>query len=468
MPDTPASTDDPTVERLRRRLADERDARRELEALLDRERQINRSDVATGLPTRPAVLEHLAAASARTAERDLAVFHVDVDCFGSIASVLGTQTADRVLWEVSRRIRAAVDGMDLVGRIGNDDFAVVRERISPEGAVRLAEEIRHEIERPVYTRGGLQVSPTVAIGARVAACSMDDPAELLDHARIACERAQAQGRGQVVVIDQSIYAEQNAATRLEARLDTAIEIRSMQLRFQPIVHPVSMRPIAYEALLRWEDPMEGEIPAAQFMPVAERTRQIVGIGDWALGEALRRIAALTTPRGTGPAVAVNVAHVQLHDPGFAANLSQHLARHRMPAQRLVLEVGESVLIDDDDVVAGNLRHLRRLGIRLAIDRVGTTPVPIPALVGLQGGILKVDRSLLRGIDTSAERRQVVGALIGMAHGLGLATVAVGVETDAELAVLRGLRIDTVQGSLTGGPGKLPTMEELMAGAAAAG
>jgi len=443
------------VTRLQRALDHERTARRDAELRLERERRRHRRDELTGLPTRAAMLERIDAVAQRAAPgAAYAVLCADVDAFARINDTLGHDVGDRVLREVAARIREVAGPPDTVGRLGDDAFAVVCERLDLAGAVAAAERMRAEVGRGVEI-GALRVTPSISVGVRVVTGRGPSPAAVLREAEVAAQRAREGGRGGLEVFDDRVHAEMHERLHLERRLEQALEEGSLSLAYQPIVHPLTLQPLGYEALLRWEDPELGSVPPARFVPVAERTRQIVAIGEWVLTRALEDMSRVLGGLGRPRTVAVNVSPVQLHEPSFAGHVRAALERVDMAPAQLVLEVTESLLVSDDEVVARNLAALRDLGLALAIDDFGVGYSSLSKLSRLKAGILKIDRSFVSDISPASDGRMIVAAIIGLARGLGIATIAEGVERADQLDALRDMGIDRVQGFLLGRPGAVP-------------
>jgi diguanylate cyclase (GGDEF)-like protein len=445
------------VTRLQRALDHERAARRDAEGRLERERRRHRRDELTGLPTRPAMLERIDAVATRAGRAPYALLCADIDAFARINDTLGHEVGDRVLRHVAARIRAVAPPGDAVGRLGDDAFVLVCEGMDTADAIALADRIREEVGRGVEV-GALRVAPTVSIGVRVVTGRGAGPANALRDAEVAAQRAREAGRGRLEVFDEGVHAEIRERLRLERRLEQALDEGSLSLAYQPIVHPVTLQPMGYEALLRWDDPELGSVPPARFIPVAERTRQIVAIGEWVLTRALEDMDRAFGGSGRPRQIAVNVSPVQLHEPEFAAHVREALERFDVAPQRLVLEVTESLLVSDDEVVAHNLARLRQLGLALAIDDFGVGYSSLSKLSRLKAGILKIDRSFVSDISPASDGRLIVAAIIGMARGLGIATIAEGVERREQLDALRDMGIDRVQGFLLGRPAAPPGLE----------
>jgi EAL domain-containing protein (putative c-di-GMP-specific phosphodiesterase class I) len=234
---------------------------------------------------------------------------------------------------------------------------------------------------------------------------------------------------------------------MEQSLVKAIETSNFSLVYQAQHDLRSPRIMGYEALLRWNDVILGDVPPASFVPLAEETRLIESIGDWVLGRALedaRRFPAETR-------LAVNVSAIQLRDPKFPSRVAQLLAAHRFPAPRLELELTESATIADDEEIISVLFELRQMGVRLAVDDFGTGYASLSYLRRLSVDTVKIDRSFIAGVGESPADSAIVFGIMGMAHGLNLVALAEGVETDAQKEFLEVAGCDLAQGFLLGRP-----------------
>lgn len=238
--------------------------------------------------------------------------------------------------------------------------------------------------------------------------------------------------------------------QLEADLHAALETDQFTLEYQPICDLATGRTLAVEALLRWQHPTLGTLSPTEFIPIAEQTGLIVPIGAWVLTQACRQIAHMPTPSGV-LAVTVNVSIRQLAAPGFIDIVRHALDQAGLPANRLTLEVTEGILAAPDAAIAIQLRELRALGVELAVDDFGTGHSSLGRLRDLPFTTLKIDKSFIDELTDAGPKDIIIKAIVAMAHGMGLHVIAEGVETPAQLAQLRELGCDAVQGFLLNRP-----------------
>jgi diguanylate cyclase (GGDEF)-like protein len=409
-----------------------------------------RLDPLTGVANRLLVREQLEGALLRciAAEGGCALLLVDLDRFKLVNDTLGHGVGDQLLCEVARRLEQSAGGVGTVGRLGGDEFALVWNlRADRDTLSQIADRIIGDLGRPFAIAG-----TTIHVGATVGIATAPDDGgneeELIRSADLALYRAKAQGRGSHQFFARWMADEAMASRRLESDLRRAITEGGLSLAYQPIVDARSSAIVAREALMRWTHPEYGEIEPETFIPIIEEAGLIGQVGAWVIREACAEAATWEAD----VAVAVNVSPVQLGSAGLEATVVSALASARLGANRLELEVTESVFLSDDPSTRDALSRLHSLGIRLVLDDFGTGYSSFGSLARGDFSKIKIDRAFASGAaGGDCQARSIVEAMIGLARGLGLEVTAEGVETAHEAQVLSELGCDQLQGFYFGKP-----------------
>ena len=395
------------------------------------------TDPATGLPNRSALTQRLAAVLRGPAVHTSSLVVLGVDGLPD-----GDDAA--VLRELTTRFARALRGDDWLARAGVSEFAVLVDGTIADAEV-VAARLVAAVE-PVATGPGVALRLTAAAGVTLLTEDVD-AGEAMRWGDLALRSARAAGPGRVRRHSDALRITQDREEALRADLADALHADRLHLVYQPVVDLALHRTVSVEALLRWRHPVYGDVSPAEFIPLAEESSLITEIGRWVLLHATRTIVELPHP-DLGVAVNVSARHVrsgELVDDVLAA-----LEASGLPASRLVLEITESVLLDDDHVVA-DLQLLRRLGVRIAVDDFGTGWSSLAYLVGLPIDVLKMDRQFLADVETDPQRQALCASVLHLGNSLGLAVVVEGVETDAELQLLRDMGHRFIQGFLLARP-----------------
>ncbi|GAA4736754.1 EAL domain-containing protein [Modestobacter marinus] len=399
-------------------------------------------DPLTGLPNRTLLSEHVAARF-RPGAGGLACIFLDLDNFKVVNDSLGHTVGDALLVEVADRLRATVRPGDLVARFGGDEFVVVCQQVSEDGAVALAERIGEALHRPL-TLAGVELHPRASVGVTVQTAEHAAAEELIRDCDIAMYQAKAGGKGRVTVLDAEARAQARDKLRLVADLREAIGRREITLMYQPIFSTADGSAVAVESLARWQHPERGAIPPGTFVPLAEESGLVSALGLLVLDETCRQLAEWDRRLGDrAPQRAnVNVSALQL-DVNLPGHVRSALQRHGLPARRLSIEITESALMTDPATARAVLLDLRELGVQVSIDDFGTGYSSLAYLRRLPVDCLKVDRSFVAELaDGHAE---ITSAVIALARSLGLSTVAEGVETQEQADELARLGATYLQG-----------------------
>ena len=409
-------------------------------------------DALTGLPNRAFFgkkLEEMIAEVEQGGQR-FNIMLLDLDRFKSINDGFGHASGDALLVSFAERLLSLMRPGDIAARFGGDEFAilqVVRKDALVE-ASKLASAIIRAVARP-FVLLGKEVSVGTSIGICTETTVSAEISELLKKADIALYAAKSEGRGTFRFFKQGMEMSGERGHVFQHDLDSALRNGEFELHYQPIFCVSSSSPVGFEALLRWQHPKLGWVSPADFIPVAEKTGQIVAIGEWVLNRACSDAASL--PPDTF--LAVNVSPVQLQQGNFAKKVKTALFTHGLPASRLELELTESVQICSLECLE-MLADLRALGVGIALDDFGTGYSGISYLLSLPVTKIKIDRSFVMHLEEKAESRAVVASLLQLASSLGLDTTAEGIETDFQLQFVRSAGCTLGQGYLLGRPAKI--------------
>jgi diguanylate cyclase (GGDEF)-like protein len=385
------------------------------------------------------------------------LLYLDIDDFKRINDTLGHPVGDRVLVEVARRIEGALRAGDTAARLGGDEFAVlVDDSRSIDEAVSIADRVLADLRAPIdVTDASLTVQASIGLVRPVGRGS--DPADLLRDADIAMYEAKREARGGYRVFEPAMFDATVERVSLEADLRNALTAGQLELAYQPLFDLATQELSGVEALLRWSHPVRGLVMPLQFIPMAERTGEIVPIGRWVIEQACRTVGSWNALAGARPLRAnVNVSARQL-EPQLVDDVAAILHRTGFPAELLVLEITESVFAADRPGVFEILASLRALGVRISIDDFGTGYSSLSVLRDLPVDELKIDRSFIDGLRDQGDSG-LVRAIIKLSHDFNLATVAEGIEVVEQEASLRALGCDAGQGYLLGRPGSEAAME----------
>jgi diguanylate cyclase (GGDEF)-like protein len=404
-------------------------------------------DPLTRLPNRVLLLDRLAHALALSARRREAVtlLFADLDGFKAVNDSLGHLAGDRLLVDVAARLGECLRSSDSLARLGGDEFAILLEDIhdADEGK-RVALRVIEALQQP-FTLSGRRVSIGVSIGVALGEPGRHSAAELLRNADVAMYAAKSAGKGRYALFVPAMHADAVRRMELEADLRRAIESEELEVYHQPIVDIDTGAIAGTEALVRWRHPVRGLVSPIEFIPLAEQTGLIVPLGRWVLRTACQQAIGWTRDNGAPLRLSVNLSTKQVADRAIVDDVAAALKDSGLDPARLVLEITESVLMQEGKVAVERLHALKRLGVRLALDDFGTGYSSLAYLERLPVDVLKIDKSFTDRLATEDADAPLVDAIVDLGHTLKLRIVAEGVEHREQWDRLRELGCDQAQG-----------------------
>ncbi len=426
-------------------------------------RQANQ-DALTELPNRHAFRQQLALEIAR-AEREsgnFVVLYIDIDHFKTVNDSLGHDAGDALLVAVARRMRGALRGSDVLARMGGDEFTALLPATGNPPDVSAVSTKLHEVLAQPFARSEHPIHVSISVGVAVYPRDGRDPDELLRHADLAMYEAKHAGRNRTVLYDPILDQRARGRLLLAGDLRRAAQHGELYLVYQPVVRIADGAPVKFEALMRWRHPAFGTVHPARFISLAEETGFILELGDWVFRSAADQAARWREHAAGMPQVSFNVSPLQLSaDVDHTRDWAAQLERIGVDPRQMVIEVTETVILDDSPRVAQRLRALRRQGFQVAVDDFGTGASNLAGLSRIDVDYLKIDQSLIRKLPGDARKLAICEAIVAMSHRLDIQVIAEGIETEEELQKVRDIACDFAQGYLYAPPLEAPQATQWM-------
>jgi len=453
------------IDRWRRKYARERKARLQAEEIAERFTRDALHDPLTGLANRALFLDRLQHALAATGRHrmPLATVLLDLDGFKEINDSYGHAVGDELLCAVAKRLTETVRSVDTVARLGGDEFALVIEDVDEAGKETVIERVKHALAAPFLIQGQpRQIGGS--FGMVLSRGNIDSPNDMLRRADMAMYAAKRQGKIGHAIFESGMHTAMVFRLEMKSALQQALMGREFVLHYQPVVELPGGRITGMEALVRWNRPDGGLVAPVEFIPLAEETGMIVPLGWWVLEESCRQF---TQWRGTASknnelTLHVNLSARQLHDPQATAQVLEALSKSGMLADRLVLELTETSIMQDVESSLIAMEKLTALGVRMSIDDFGTGYSSLSYLQKLPVSVLKIDKSFIDSVAESKQGAALVRAIIGVGAALELQVVAEGVERVEQVGRLQALNCHYAQGYFFSRPLDAAAMEDYLA------
>lgn len=428
----------------------------DITAKLESERTIRRlahEDSLTGLPNRLEFQRRLrdSLAQSQRTGRKVGVMLLDLDHFKTVNDTMGHAAGDELLRRVADRLRVCIRSTDIVSRLGGDEFGVISTNAEDAESVHNAADRIIEALAAPFMIDGREVFSGASIGITVYPDDPGDIGQLVRNADLALYRAKEDGRRACRLFDEQMHRAVQARSAVEQDLRQALARGEFQMHFQPQVDLRTGRIIGAESLIRWRHPERGLVSPAEFIPVAEKTRQIIDIGRWVIRDVCRQYAAWRAEGLTPPTIAVNVSPLQFKQQDFVATVLEPIAEFDVPAERLEIEITEGLAMEMGGSTLHNLEALKDRGVKLAIDDFGNGYSSLARLKHFPVDRLKIDQNFIRSMTEEDCDAAICSAVIQLGHALDLDVVAEGVETREQLALLSRQGCDTIQGYLVSRP-----------------
>ncbi len=407
-------------------------------------------DSLTRIPNRVLLMERLERALERTKRYEsyaFAVMMIDLDGFKRINDSLGHLAGDKLLVEISKRFQESIRSSDTIARMGGDEFAILVEEFHDKKEVfAIAKRLHQVAQYPlVIERNEVSISASIGIVVETKAYRRAD--YLLRDADIAMYRAKESGRAQFKVFNKKMHKEAVESLRVENDLRNGLNNGEFILHYQPILSLVDQQLIGFEALIRWNHPIRGMIEPKKFIPIAEDTGLIIPLGQMVIKEACKQLKEWYRlyPKSEGLSVSVNISVKQFMQSDLTDFIAKVLSEYQLPADRLKIEITESLLVRQANLIVDKLSHMKKLGLKVALDDFGTGYSSLSYIQQFPIDNIKIDRSFISEIDVKDASKEIVKTIIDLSRTLSLDVVAEGVERETQIEMLKQLQCDNAQG-----------------------
>ncbi|OUR78095.1 hypothetical protein A9Q83_08920 [Alphaproteobacteria bacterium 46_93_T64] len=419
-------------------------------------------DALTGLPNRLLFMQHLTWSFEMCKRRNKSstVLFIDLDNFKTINDTLGHSAGDQLLVHVANRIKSSLRAEDLVARFGGDEFVILLNQIDEdpdeiqENAKIVVDKIQAALREPV-TFDGQPLVITPSIGGVNYPKPADTPESVIKYADTAMYNVKSAGRDSFTFFSAEMGEAIQQQHQMETKLRFALVNQEFHLVFQPILDMKNMKIVSAEALIRWENPELGNIPPLDFIPIAEKSNTIIEIGEWVITEAIENLALLPDL----PCMSINVSMKQFKATNLVNCLKQSLSKHQIEPNRILLEVTESIFVDDIEMTIAKMNELRSLGISFALDDFGTGFSSLTQLKHLPIDILKIDKSFISELTLGNKNSAIVKSVILLGNELNIKVIGEGVEDESQKDFLIKHGTDLGQGYLFSKPKKIEEFSE---------
>jgi diguanylate cyclase (GGDEF)-like protein len=436
-----------------------RRASEELEQRESQARHEAKHDALSGLPNRVHMVEKidtfLQDRLLETHDNRAVAAYLDVDRFKDINDTLGHAAGDQLIKAIAQRLKARLRPQDFLSRFGGDEFALLCAPAGPNEAAALAKRAAEAFASP-FAIQGQNIRVTASVGVAVAPDNGVTADELMRHADIALYEAKNRGRNRAVLFSAEMAQEVEYRRSIELALRSALETNALELHYQPIVSCGTGAIVGVEALLRWCHPEYGEMSPAIFVPIAENSGLLPGLGEWVLDCAMK-----DSKRWSELEVAVNLSPVQFRHVDLEATLHDLVAKHGVEPRRFVLEITEGVLLEATPRTNATLDAIRNMGFKTALDDFGTGYSSLAYLCTFKFDKIKIDRSFVSSMSRLDSTRTVVQSVVRLGRGLGMNIVAEGIETEIEAMMMAHLGCTELQGYYFSKPVSADQMAELL-------
>ena len=416
-------------------------------------------DLLTGLPNRTLLEQKLNAIE--SSDENTSVLFLDLDNFKTVNDTFGHAVGDVLLSEVAFRMSALMEENDTVARLGGDEFAlIIRSKVTKKSLEALCEELLEAIRLPIFLRNG-RIVCSASIGVLFSKDRQSASQINMQKADIAMYEAKKLGRNRYCFFDDEMRSQVQAEFEIESQLLLAIKLKRFHLVYQPIVSARSLSCDRLEVLVRWGDGDKAEYGPQLFVPIAEKTGDIIELGKWITQQALYECREWLAS-SVDKTLCINVSQVQLQRVGFAQEFIDMIDVAKVDYCQVELELSENIIADSiDTVVSNNISILNDLGIKLAFDDFGTGNSSLLHLQNFPGTCLKIDKSFIDNIASCKEQRQLVAGMIEFAHHMNMDVVAEGVETESQLDILVDSGADLIQGYVVAKPSRAESVFALL-------